>query len=300
MRTSTIFSPAGLRILCEPYLVGDELFELAIEAGRDMLRYLQRGGGGGGGGPSSPEADLITQPQAVTILQILNGGRYYALEKSYEREFLGGQDGGAVKIVSLQAKRYQEMNTGAWNVRIWNQQGDIPDSGLLLIGDTVATGATLAGVISSLMDTAEKNQSRLPKIVVFTIAGAKEALERLKPVDARLRERFNEELHIIYANAQLKLNGNGTDLEFVKDIHSAQPEFVNEFHPQAIEMLHRVEGFVAFAPRMKCAIWDWGDRFREIEKHMKEVHEYYTHQPGCPRYILEGIAARMHHISPHN
>ena len=82
-------------------------------------------------------------------------------------------------------------------------------------------------------------------------------------------------------------------------------------------------------PQLKCAVWDWGDRFMGAKHHLEEVGEYFgkiegprtpisprlprpaLHLPsrlckcpalltrfvgpcaGCPAYITEGIASRL-------
>ena len=31
----------------------------------------------------------------------------------------------------------------------------------------------------------------------------------------------------------------------------------------------------AFLPQLKCAVWDWGDRFMGAKHHLEEVGEYF-------------------------
>jgi hypothetical protein len=38
----------------------------------------------------------------------------------------------------------------------------------------------------------------------------------------------------------------------------------------------------SFSAQMKCAVWDWGDRFREIPHHLEEIKEYYGGLEDCP------------------
>ena len=44
--------------------------------------------------------------------------------------------------------------------------------------------------------------------------------------------------------------------------------------------------------RMKCAIWDWGDRFNSIQSHLKEVLEYFEQfvdDEDLPEHIRESV-----------
>jgi hypothetical protein len=43
---------------------------------------------------------------------------------------------------------------------------------------------------------------------------------------------------------------------------------------------------------MKCCVWDWGDRFREVDNHLAEIKEYYE-SVSAPAWLLEGIAQRI-------
>ena len=77
---------------------------------------------------------------------------------------------------------------------------------------------------------------------------------------------------------------NGTDLGFDTD------RFTDTAHKQ-IPLLISPE----FVPYMKCAVWDWGDRFCAANSHLKEISEYFSEVdrdpslPAVPAYILDGI-----------
>jgi hypothetical protein len=45
----------------------------------------------------------------------------------------------------------------------------------------------------------------------------------------------------------------------------------------------------AFASQMRCAVWDWGDRFREIDHHLAEINEYFSSMDDTPGWLMEGI-----------
>lgn len=44
-----------------------------------------------------------------------------------------------------------------------------------------------------------------------------------------------------------------------------------------------------YLKELKCAVWDWGDRFRNPQKHLEEVVKHFLPQESCPAVIREGI-----------
>jgi len=279
MKVETIFSQAAVQIVVSPFLVGKELEELALAASQDFVRSL-------------PSERLAQQPPPVS-LEILNGGRYYFVRQAYE-----SVTENKCSTATLRAKRgsslaSQDLPSGTelwcsegseWCVRIWDVQQLLP--GPLLVGDTVATGTTLAGVLGWVVAKMEASGS-VHDIFVFTIAGSAEwekdggVLKKLAPIDEAL-QRHGCELHITYANAKFALQDNGTDL-------NPCPSMGAQIEPQARDKMEQMVG-ADFLKSMKCAIWDWGDRFTKPLEHLEEVEAYFSAQQGCPEYITKGIA----------
>ena len=44
--------------------------------------------------------------------------------------------------------------------------------------------------------------------------------------------------------------------------------------------------------KMKCGVWDWGDRFTKPMHHLEEVSEYYEALDGAPEYITSALRSR--------
>ena len=136
-------------------------------------------------------------------------------------------------------------------------------------------------------------------IHVFTIAGAAEwdtdggVVKKLTPIDEALAAH-GKQLTVTFCNARYALQSNGTDL-------CPCPEMGAAWVPEALEIVKEKVGDPAFLKQLKCAVWDWGDRFdregqgdREGPKHhLTEIKEYFEGQDGCPQYILEGIETRL-------
>ena len=123
-------------------------------------------------------------------------------------------------------------------------------------------------------------------IHVFAIAGASSWTDvdgsdggiatKLKGVDSTLTAN-GKCLTVTFANAQFALQHDGTDLSF----NGA------DILPAARREIEAKLG--DFSGKMKCAVWDWGDRFRNIDRHLEEIHKYYSAQEDCPKWLLEGI-----------
>ena len=116
---------------------------------------------------------------------------------------------------------------------------------------------------------------------MFAIAGS--SLVRDHPDILRLGamlQRQGAQLHLYFANAQFRLAGNGTDLGFEGAEFEAKAE---------AEVRARLGSFL---PEMKCAVWDWGDRFQHPEAHLEEIALYYK-SVDAPQWILSGIQSRQ-------
>mmetsp|Transcript_7325 Transcript_7325/g.16638 ORF Transcript_7325/g.16638 Transcript_7325/m.16638 type:complete len:315 (-) Transcript_7325:114-1058(-) len=291
MKVETIFSEAGVKIVASPFLVGEELEELAVATSQDWVRSL-------------PAERLAGQPDPVS-LEILNGGKYYFVSRAYEKA-----TGKPCKVATLRAKRGHASAetyggpahldkdippgtelwraTGSdWCVRIWDVE-PLP-AGPVLVGDTIGTGTTLAGVLGWVASKMEAAKA-VHDIFVFTIAGAASwatdggVLKKLEPVDEVLR-RHGRELHVTFANGRFALQQNGTDM-------SPCPSMGAQLNEQARKELEAKIG-ADFLRHMKCAIWDWGDRFRKPLEHLEDVEKHFKEQAACPAYITDGITERL-------
>ena len=223
MKVSTIHSPAGVEIVTQPFLVGAPLEKLAQCASEDFVRSL---------GP-----DAFPAGTTPVSLEILNDGHYYFCGAACE-----AVTGAPCTIATLRAKRghnsaesyggdawhAKDVPDGTtlwqsegsdWCVRIWDNK-PIP-AGPLLVGDTVATGTTLAGVLEFVVDQMVTAES-VHDIHVFSIAGAGSwggngadggIATKLQRVDEALT-RHGKQLTVTFANSEFALQANGTDLSF--------------------------------------------------------------------------------------
>ncbi|MCD6522687.1 MAG: hypothetical protein J7K68_02975 [Candidatus Diapherotrites archaeon] len=198
-------------------------------------------------------------------LVILEGGKYYHIADAYEFVY-----GYRPLHAHIDSKR---TFSGVWSARISNLAlNNISDNQTILIGDTIATGISLRTVIETVMRYADGKGISLGPIHVFTIAGSKDCIERLSDLDV--------DLTIFYANAAYALADNGTDLLF----EGAR------YNPLAKEKIKQKLG--EFDSKMKCAVWDWGDRFRNPQKHLEEIYAYYS-SVNAPDWIINNTEYRL-------
>eukprot|EP01083_Nonionella_stella_P123613 372531_1 len=262
IKETLIFSKSALEIVTDPFVVGDELLHLAKESSKDFLRSL--------------DVDQLKPPFAC--LNILRGGRYYSLVDAWDELILQKQHKEyQLALSEIRASRVCDEN-GKWSAKIWHDhtvsnisdhesETNLLNSNTLLIGDTIATGTTLTYVLQWIVDLRKKhNVNKKLKVILFSICGSSVAKYRLYPFDTRVLQPNNVEIELVLANAGYVLNEvNGTDLSLITD------DILPESETFIVDRIG-----VKFLKNMKCAIWDWGERFNGIEHHIKEITEYFS------------------------
>lgn len=243
--TSEIFySKAGLDIVANPFLVGEKLQQLSYQCSSDFVEFSKQ--------------RLVGKK--VTVLNILMGGRFYKLY-----EAMASKAEMTVSLAEVRASRSSDAD-GVWSVKVWHDEEksnvtkeetkrNLDQCEVLCIGDTIATGTTLAGVLENV--AAKMDSPKTKDVLLFSIAGA-DIDERLSDVATKFKS-----VHTVFANAKFNLDSNGTDLGFVGA----------ECDPNSQAFFD--ENLGDFQKVMKCACWDWGDRFTQVKTHLEEVLEYY-------------------------
>jgi len=295
MRVERIHSNAGVEIVARPYLVEDELSALSQQCSEDWIRWLV-------------EKRLLGADAEPISLEILNGGKFY-----YTQAACNAVHGRKCNLLKLRARRghasaesyggaaHNDINLepgmelycspgSDWCVRLWEIPEDLSINGPVLVGDTIATGTTLVGVVGWLVEKMVAAGS-VQDIHIFTIVGASEwgagdggVLQKLQHVADSLASH-GKALTVTFCNATFGLDANGTDL-------NPSPAKGAEWIPEALEALTQLVGEFPL-DRMKCGVWDWGDRFTKPLHHLDEVLEYYDTVEGVPQYITKGLRERI-------
>ena len=297
MRVDKCFSAAGVEIVARPYLVEDELSKLAQACSEDWIKWLD-------------SQKLIDQDAVPISLEILNGGKFYYSQAAWNAVHQERPAG----LMQLRARRghasaesyggaahndknlepgmelYQSPGSD-WCVRLWDIPPQLSFTGPVLVGDTIATGTTLVGVLGWLVEKMATAQA-VHDIHVFTIVGASEwtsgdggVIEKLKHVDEAL-QGHGKQLTITFCNATFALAPNGTDL-------SPCPAKGAQWLPEGLKMLEELVGGDFPLAQMQCGVWDWGDRFTKPLHHLEEVLEHYQELAAAPSYITAALRERI-------
>lgn len=251
VHVQVLYSQPAVAILSQPYLVNDELSVLSQASNVDFVQSL--------------DLNALVNP---VVVEILNGGRYYYLPAAYEQV-----TGKKPRVASLKAKRRYDSASAGWVVDLKNEQGQF-HGGTMLIGDTVATGTTLAGTLDLLVEHMLEAKQALHDIYVFAIAGSSIGVTKglFNAVAAKLATQ-GKSLTLVVSNCDFELHENGTDLMF-GDVSDAKN--VARYNPKALTELTAHCGVIF--NDLKCCVWDWGDRFTQPAIHLAELLEHLEHR----------------------
>ncbi len=265
-------SEAARSILYHPYLAGKELQDTMEAVGEIFAKA------------ASATALKGVKKCELAELVYLAGGLFYGVNEGFKRVwnfaipqcFIGI---GRVKVPGTEGDFIAEIGYENFEA--------LPDNAALIIGDTMATGATMAEGIRSLGKALRKSGKRIRKLVVFTLAGAPKAARALKAAADELSKSNPGMETWFFACEQLfTLMPDGTDLRFFGS-DSIIPEPTRAYTLKTYgEWLGK---------NMKCAVFDWGTRCKNPAAHYREFIEYAEHAAkGAPpeaREKLEGMAA---------
>ncbi|MEW6035703.1 MAG: hypothetical protein AB1529_03765 [Candidatus Micrarchaeota archaeon] len=249
--TYIICSDAGSGILLRPHIAGRELQD---RMGRMAEIFMDAVG----------RLVLKGKKQAnITELIFLAGGLYYQLNHGFKRNF-----GFAIPQCFLGIKRQRvEGSEGAFTaVATYENFESLPDNATVIIGDTIATGATLQKGIYHLLDALETKGYRLENLVVCSLACSINGARLMKEIERKVQKDFpGAKVHLFVAEELFHLMPDGTDLRFLYD-DAIIPDETRE------RVLADYGPFLA--KEMKCAVFDWGTRCKNPLKHYNEFLEF--------------------------
>ena len=165
----------------------------------------------------------------------------------------------------------------------WNDVVLVPDS-TLMIGDIIASGATLIHCLRYVTDFYRNHGARLRNIILFTIGGTK-GIDILEDLTRDIREfwpEFEGFITVYYEGIFSTYEDKGVsginlpDVDFYWKDGIVAPEFRRETLSMCSPLFE------------KCIIYDGGARRYEIHEHVEEVLAFW-----------EGILARADQIDFH-
>ena len=183
--------------------------------------------------------EILEAPDEVSELLILSKGLYYWLHNSYEQTFARNLP---INFIATNRTKV-EGDVAEIKVPYHNFDAATPR---LIIGDTVASGATVCTALSEYMD-----QHYLEEVFLFSIAGARVGIKRI----ATFCDANGIRLHAAAGLALFGLGSNGFDLSFLHpDTHTRE-----EYRVRAREVYGDRE--------ISVAGWDFGSQAQAPDKY---------------------------------
>jgi len=202
----------------------------------------------------------------VCVLNFLRGGLNFDLRNALHEAY--GLNAHTSAFMSSQRCRVD----GRWQVREdMYRKLHIPRGALILTGDVVATGVTVANGLQVLLEHLIEIGSSVQRLIFFTI-GCHKLEKRLAEFDARFRQAFPdyEGSHAVFLEGKFRLVDSRTGLriglpgtDLIRRDCLLAPEFEASQYDRVSNPLER------------CAIYDAGSRAYDVPSYAADVLEYW-------------------------
>lgn len=237
--TYIIVNPSSQKIHFDPTITDFELYKLATECNKTFLKFARQLG-------------LFKGVKAKNVCELIlvSGGFYYHLNRAFYRVFGYSLPAGFIGVRRVLGKQPR-------GVISYDNLEAIPKNNITIIGDTIATGATLIDSINYYL----KRTPPVKKIIIFTIAGALPGVQKLAKLEKEIKKKYGTDLYVFFSDGIFGLAKNQTDMHY--------------FHSDSIlpaESWRAAENKLGkFLGERLCVIWDWGQRNKDPMGHLKEV-----------------------------
>ncbi|MFN7991448.1 MAG: hypothetical protein U0R44_04800 [Candidatus Micrarchaeia archaeon] len=250
-KTFIICSEHASDILYRPHIAGKELLDLTEKMAYVFMDAVGR------------EVLRGKRTEDITELVFLAGGLYYQLNSGFRKRF-----GMALPQCFLGIKRQRvEGSEGEFTaVATYENFESLPDKGTVIVGDTIATGATLQKGIYHLLDALAEKKYSLENLVICSLACSVQGALLLKEVEKRVKLDHPGAKVWLFAGEELfHLMPDGTDLRFLYQDAVIPDETKGRI----------LERYGTYLGReMKCAVFDWGTRCKNPLRHFSEFMEF--------------------------
>lgn len=242
------------KIHADPLLWGPELRRLTRDCNRTFLRAVEE---------VVPDFEKYTTDDISEVV-ILRGGLGYQLDRAFEDVF-----GSYLPRCFIAARRHR-LSEEEFEAEIsYTNFEPLPEDGVVIIGDTIATGSSLSRTLSEVRDELRKREQEIQKLVVLSAAAAFRGCSKLLEWERRFQEWWPDfEVYLFVAEALFGLD-SGTHLRYRKPGEAIVPESSKEFVNEAFGDYEN-----AYIPGNICAIFDWGDRNFKPDRHLRDVLKY--------------------------
>lgn len=250
--TYIVCMPEARKILFNPVVCGDKLKKLSLECSKVFLKVAW----------TLLPSLRKTRSRDVCEIVVLRGSLGYCFDVAFEELFRS-----YLPRCFVGARRFR-ISGGEFGAEITYRNFDpLPNNGVLLTGDTIATGVSLSRTLSEVRDELRRREYDVQKLLVFSIAASFKGCSRLLEWEERFREWWPEfRMYVFVAEALFGLADNGTDLLFRREGEAILPE-------ETRERVSKLYGDydTSFLAGNMCAIFDWGDRNFKPERHLEDV-----------------------------
>jgi hypothetical protein len=256
-RTFILTSDASKRILYNPQIAGKDLQD---EMEKLSPLFIEA---------ATEKALKGTKLGDIAEYVLLAGGLYYFMGYGFRKAH-----GFALPQCFLGIKRQRISESEFIAVSSYENFESLPKNANIIIGDTIATAATMQSSLKRLTDALDANGGKLNRLIICSLACSSEGARRIKIIEKELKEKYPElELTLIVAEQLFHLMPDGTDLRFImKD--AIMPDQTKEYTLQTYgEVLGK---------DMKCAVFDWGTRCKNPKAHYEEFLSF------CNEILEEG------------
>jgi uracil phosphoribosyltransferase len=244
-------SSPSREILYNPHIAGKKLQEKTEELSKIFIEIATE---------KALKGERIVD---LTEVVLLAGGLYYNLARGFR-----AVHDNILQQCFLGIKRQRVENTEGQFIAVSTYENfeALPKNAVVIIGDTIATGATLVRAIGEIERAAEEKEAKIKKLVICSLACATAGARKLKKLEEKMRLlNPSLQLYLIAAEQLFHLMPNGTDMRFLCE-DSIMPEETKEY---TISKYGEVLG-----KEMKCAVFDWGTRCKNPRRHYEEFLEF--------------------------
>ncbi len=215
-----------------------------------------------------------TPQERVCVVHFLRGGLNFEIRRALSEAY--GFNSHPSAFMSSQRRRID----GRWQVREdMYRKLNIPDKSVLVMGDVVATGVTIANGMEVIAERVKRSGGSLRGLVMFTI-GCHKAEKVLEDFDKRLRSRYSdyERTILVYLEGKFRLVDSTTDIrlaipgtDLIRRGALLAPELVRSHYEKESYPLER------------CAIYDSGSRSFEVPRYLADTAGYWEAQAEWAR-----------------
>ena len=253
LRVLLASTPESRRICNDPLLYGVNYTEALKAACARVLPHVGQ--------------DL--EENQTSVVHLLRGGLNFGLREALALAF----DWNAHSSTFLSAqRRRKDSNPQEWEIGECDYRKlAVPAKVCLVMGDVVASGASLQYGIESMLQAISEQKKSLRSILFFTIGGPRTE-EVFRALDGRIRTEHPEYegTTVVYFEGRFPVAGlqttlsikiTGTDL--LRHGQDLTPEFVNSQYESPM------------FPVERCTIYDAGSRAFEPDVYLQDVVEYW-------------------------